>query len=291
MRVTRDGVAQPVDAAWTGTFAEMDLSPDGTRLAITVQREDRSELWVKSLGAGTLTRLQYEGTYNYRPLWTPDGRSILFISDRSGHSALYRVPADGSGSAILLRDDPRALDEASLSRDGRWLIYRTGSGGGRNIYAIRPEIDTVPVPLAASPFEEYSPALSPDGRWLAYVSDESQRPEVYVRPFPDAAAARWQVSRAGGTEPVWAHSGRELFYRNAAGDLVAAQIASDRSFRVVSEHSLFSARGFLTYGLHQGYVVSPDDRSFLFVRSPSGAVSQLVVVLNWFEELKAKVGE
>jgi hypothetical protein len=82
-----------------------------------------------------------------------------------------------------------------------------------------------------------------------------------------------------------------LFYRNAVGDLVAAQIAPDRSFRVVSEHSLFSARGFLAFGLHRGYVVSPDDRSFLFVHPPSGVMSQLIVVLNWFEELKAKAGK
>jgi serine/threonine-protein kinase len=291
MRVTRDGRAQPVDTGWSGHFLESDLSPDGTRLAITIQREGGTEVWVKALGTGTLTRLQYEGTYNDRPSWTPDGRSLLFISDRSGHSAVYRVLADGSAPAILLRDDPRALDEASLSLDGRWLIYRTGSGGGRDIYAIRPGIDSMPTPIATSPFEEYAPTLSPDGRWVAYTSEESGQPEVYVRPFPNAKVARWQISRAGGFEPVWAHSGRELFYRNAAPDLVAAEVATTPSFRVVAEHVLFSTRDYLSIEFDRAYTVSPDDRSFLFVRPRPGAESQLIMVTNWFEELKAKVGK
>ena len=291
MRVTRDGRAQPLDPSWSGLFGEMDLSPDGTRLAITIQRGERVEVWVKTLGTGTLTRVQYEGTYSYRPTWTPDGRSVLFISDRSGHSAAYRGPADGSTPATLLRDDPRALDEASLSRDGRWLIYRTGSGGGRDVYAIRPGTDSVPTPIATSPFEEYGPALSPNGRWVAYTSEESGQPEVYVRPFPNAQAARWQVSRAGGTEPAWARSGRELFYRSAAGDFVAMDVATSPSFRVEAEHVLFSARDYVANPLNRSYAVSPDDRSFLFLRHKPGAQSQLIMVTNWFEELKAKVGK
>jgi eukaryotic-like serine/threonine-protein kinase len=121
------------------------------------------------------------------------------------------------------------------------------------------------------------------------VSDESRRAEVYVRPFPNPQAARWQVSRAGGTEPVWAHSGRELFYRNAAGDLEAAEVAAAAPFRIVGERALFAVRDYVPFSLDRGYAVSPDDRSFLFVRQKPGAASQLIVVLNWFEELKAKV--
>jgi eukaryotic-like serine/threonine-protein kinase len=299
MRVAHDGRAQPVDTGWSGDFGESDLSPDGTQLAITVVREGRPEIWVKALRAGTLTRLQYEGTLNYRPSWTPDGLSLLFISDRSGNDGAYRVPADGSAPAILLRGDPRGLEEASLSRDGRWLIYRTGTAGDRDLYAIRPGIDSMPTPIATSRFEEYSPTQSPDGRWVAYVSEESGQQEVFVRPFPNAQAARWQVSRAGGSEPVWAHNGRELFYRNAAFDLVAAEVATTPSFRVVGEHVLFSTRDYLpirnslnqSMAYNRGYTASPDDRSFLFVRPRPGAQSQLIMVTNWFEELKAKVGK
>ena len=110
-----------------------------------------------------------------------------------------------------------------------------------------------------------------------------------MRPFPNAGAARWQVSRAGGSEPVWAHSGRELFYRNGADELVSAAVASAPSFHVTSEHVLFPVRDYAREALNHGYTVSPDDRSFLFIRLQPGARYQLVAVLNWFEELKAKV--
>jgi Tol biopolymer transport system component len=291
VRVTRDGNAQPVDPGWSGLFQQLDLSPDGTRLAVTVVQEGRAELWVKALATGPLTRLVWDGTLNYRPSWAPDGRSILYVSDVSGHSALYRVPADGSAPPTLLRDDPRAVDEGSLSRDGRWLIFRAGSGGGRDIYAIRPGVDSLPIPLATSSAEEYSPSLSPDSRWLAYASDQSNRSEVYVRPFPNAGAAKWQVSREGGSEPLWAHNGRELFYRNAAGDLVAAEVAPGPFFRITSERILFAAIGYNLDNRNHHYTVSGDDRSFLFVRGKGSTSSHLVVVQNWFEELKAKVGK
>jgi eukaryotic-like serine/threonine-protein kinase len=291
VRVTRDGTAHPVDPAWNGQVQQLALSPDGHRLTVAEVREGRVEMWVKALDAGPLTRLAFEGTYDYRSSWAPDGRSILFVSDLAGHSALYRIPADGSAPLTPFRDDPRAVDEGSLSQDGRWLIFRIGSGGGRDIYAIRPGLDSTPIPLATTPFEEYSPALSPDGRWLAYASDESRQSEVYVRPFPNAGSAKWQVSREGGTEPMWSHSGRELFYRNAAGDFVAAAVAPGPSFQVTSEKALFAARDYITDNRNHNYAVSPDDRSFLFVRPQPGASSRLVVVLNWFQELNAKVGK
>jgi serine/threonine-protein kinase len=291
VRVNRDGAVQAIAQDWSGQFAQMSLSPDGSRLAITVLREGRLELWVRALTAGSLTRIAYEGTYDYRPSWTQDGRSILFVSDRSGQSELYQAPADGSGSATLVRRDPRAIDEGEFSRDARWLIYRTGSGGGRDIYGVRLNGDSTPVPLVTSSFEDYSPALSPDGRWLAYGSDESGSQEVYVRPFPDAGTARWQVSHAGGNEPVWSHSGHELFFRSAAGDLVAAELAPGAGFRIASERALFRVVDYFADGLHASYSVSPDDRFFLFVRRSPGAKYQVTMVLNWFEELKAKVGE
>ena len=291
VHVTREGGVQAIDPNWGGVFANLSLSPDGRRLAVTLWRDGRSEVWVRELASGTLTRFAYEGTYSYRASWTPDGRSLLFISDRSGRSAVYQAPADGGGSPTLVRADPRGTDEAELSRDSHWLIYRTGSGGGRDIYAIRPGLDSTPVPLVTTAFEDHSPVLSSDGRWLAYVSDESGRPEVYVRPFPNARAARWQVSRAGGAEPVWAHSGRELFYRSGSGDLVAAAVTPGPSFQVTSERVLFPTRDYFYDGLHASYTVSPDDRSFLFVRLATGAKSQAVVVLNWLEELRAKMAQ
>lgn len=290
VRVDRNGTSQPVASEWTGAFVNADVSPDGGRLAVAAEVNARTELWVKDMRSGTFTRLAGEGTYNYRPTWTADGLGVSFISDRSGRPALYTVAADGGSPARLTMENPRGVDEAVRSRDGKWLVLRVGSGGGRDIYVSGAAPESAARPLINGEAEEFSPALSPDGRWIAFGSDESRRTEIYVRPFPDAGRARWQVSKSGGTEPVWSPDGRELYYRNSKGDLVAAEIDGSAGFRVVGERALFSARGFVTDTRNRAYSVSPDGRAFYFIDVLSGTPSQLVVVTNWFEELKAKVG-
>ena len=291
VRIARDGRSMPVDPAWKGRMASLSLSPDGTRLAVTIVRREGGglEVWAKVLATGPLARLAFDGSVSYRPAWAPDGRAVTYISDVTGVNKLLERPADGSGSATVLAQMPRGIDEGFRSRDGRWLILRVGVGGGRDIYGLRPGIDSAPVPLIATQFEEYSPSLSPDGRWLAYVSQESGRAEVYVRPFPNVGAAKWQVSTSGGSEPLWAHSGRELFYKNRSAELVAASMETRPEFRVVSSQPLFSVRGYYVENLHTSYAVSLDDRSFIFVRRLGTDEGRLVLVLNWFEELKSKV--
>ncbi len=114
---------------------------------------------------------------------------------------------------------------------------------------------------------------------------------MYVRPFPDAGSARSQISGGdGGTAPLWSHSGRELFYRNGSDELVAVTISEQPSFRVVSERVLFSTVDYVSDSRHRRYAVSPDDQSFIFARQHGGQTSRAVVVLNWFEELRARVG-
>ncbi len=290
VRVDRNGIARPVDEGWSGSSIQhIAVSPDGSRLAVAIARDGKSEVWVKELDDGPLTQLSSEGTYTYRTSWTPDGRSVLFISDRSGRSALYRVDADGGSPATLLLEHPRGVDEGAISADGRWLVVRIGSGGARDIYARRMDGDTVLRPVVAAEFEEYSPALSPDARWIAYGSDQTRRSEIYVRPFPDAGRGRFQISRDGGTEPHWSPNGRELFYRNGRGDFVAAEFVTAPTFRVMSERVLFSARDYVTDTRHGNYAISPDGRSFYFVRTLPGPRPQIVVVLNWLNELRRQV--
>jgi eukaryotic-like serine/threonine-protein kinase len=290
VRVARDGRSMPVDPAWKGRIASLSLSPDGTRLAVTIVREGGGlEVWVKVLATGPLARLAFDGLVSYRPAWAPAGRAVTYISDVTGVNKLLERPADGSGSATVLAQMPRGIDEGFRSRDGRWLILRVGVGGGRDIYGLRPGIDSAPVALIATEFQEHSPSLSPDGHWLAYVSNESGRREVYVRPFPNVGAAKWQVSTSGGSEPLWANSGRELFFKNRNAELVAVSVQTRPAFRILSSQPLFSVRGYYTETLHTSYAVSPDDQSFLLVQRLGTDEGRLVLVLNWFEELKNKV--
>jgi Tol biopolymer transport system component len=142
--------------------------------------------------------------------------------------------------------------------------------------------------LVGSKFTEQAPALAPDGRFLAYTSNETGRSEVYVVPFPNAAAAKWPVSSSGGTEPRWSHNGRELFYLDGSFNLVSVPVNTRPTFSAGTPRTLFSGQQYLHNANHQQYDVSPDDKRFLMIRPVNGQASAgLIFVENWFEELKA----
>ncbi|WP_373059833.1 TolB family protein [Gemmatimonas sp.] len=192
---------------------------------------------------------------------------------------------------MLQLHQSRSIVESLWSPDANWLIYGTFSiqAGVGDILAMQVGADTVPVPLAATPFSEWSPALYPHGRWLAYTSTETGRPEIYVVPFPNAGRAKWPISTSGGTEPTWSHRGDELFYRDGAGHMVAAEVKTTPTFALHRSTVLFSATGFAADFFHRQYAVASDDRRFLMIRAVGGgAPDKLVVVENWFEELKAR---
>jgi Tol biopolymer transport system component len=139
-------------------------------------------------------------------------------------------------------------------------------------------------------FAEGSISLSPDGRWLAYVSNRSGRDEVYVSPFPDAGGSLQQVSADGGTDPLWAHSGRELFYVNGAEGLVAVQVTGDPTFVAGQQEVLFSGAPYMLSPGQSSYDVSPDDQRFVMLSVGSGDSSdEIVWIENWIEELKERV--
>ncbi|HJR62431.1 MAG TPA: protein kinase [Gemmatimonadaceae bacterium] len=288
--VARDGSEQPLDPAWTGEIETTALSPDGTRLAVSEKREGVSEIWLKDLRSGSYSRLASGGVFNYRPAWSSDGATVLFTSDRDGLLKLYSVPADGATPPRLFASTNRPVDESHVSPDGRWLLFRLGSGSRRDIHGVRIGVDSFPGrPLVATDAEEYAPALSPDGRWLAYAAyDASGRSEVYVRPFPATSAARWTVSSGGGTEPVWAKSGRELYYRDAGQRLVAVALTPGPSFGIESRRVLFSTSEYTSDTRHAAYLVMPDGQ-FLFTRILGGATPRYVLVGNWFTELEQQV--
>ena len=184
----------------------------------------------------------------------------------------------------------RDVSEGFYSPDGRWRVFFQGPVVG-DLFAIA-AMDSVPVPLVATEFNEYAPALSPDGRWLAYVSNNTGRDEVYVRPFPDASSGLVQVSTDGGFSPVWAHSGRELFYKNGANELVAVQVTGDPTFVAGRQVVLFSMADYLRGGGHPMYDVHPNDQQFVMLRTgdDEAAASELILVENWVEELREGAG-
>jgi eukaryotic-like serine/threonine-protein kinase len=291
--VSRDGLASSVDSAWKleGTVNNLSLSPNGKAIAVELQRNAKSDVWVKQLPSGPFSRITFGDTNFFRPTWTPDGSHVLYLGDRGdGGGKPFIKRADGVGAAVQPFKAKFGLGQAFESPDGQWLVMRrvAGETGNGDILGIRAG-DTAQTPLVATPARELMPALSPDGKWLAYSSDESGTFEVYVRPFPDVATARWQVSTAGGEMPLWAHSGKEIFFRNHNGDLVAAQISTTPSFSVQSQKPLFSLGSFSFSGPVQPYAVAPDDKHFLMLRETAAGESGLLIVNeHWFEELKSR---
>ena len=301
--VGRDGRATPVDTSW-GFLDAQDhgsgsaLSPDGKRLAIGLRANGRDQIWVKELDRGPVSRITFDSSGNIRPRWMPDGHTVTYTSLRGGADrALYGRNADGTGAEALKLKVSGSIVEAVWSRDGKWLVFGTGGGDGsnRDVYAMQLGVDSVPRPLLATPAQERAGALSPDGRWLAYMSDESGHDEVYVRPFPNVNDGKWQVSLTGGGQPLWAHSGREIFYRNGASEMMVAQVSGSPGFPVANRQVLFSISPELMAAAYftTPWDVSPDDQRFLMVRSRGPTTDQtgasLILVTNWLAELEAKV--
>ena len=305
--MTRSGSATPLQPGWAfdrgGTNFGWSLSPDGARVALRRRTEGNNDIWIKELPAGPLRRLTFDEGEQREPWWSVDGRTVLYSSGELGLRDVWSRPADGTGVATLVHDDERSLGQGTWSPDGEWLVFRTmavaPNEGSRDIVALRPGMDSTVTPLVAtSEYPEHAPAVSPDGRWLAYSSNETGRDEVFVRPFPDVESGKEQVSTEGGMAPRWAHNGRELFYVNGSQDLVAVSIETDPGFRVLVQETLFTipAGYFLTAGTNF-YDVAPDDERFLMGRNPQGDGAgdggggpTLILVRNFFEELKERVG-
>jgi eukaryotic-like serine/threonine-protein kinase len=296
--VDRAGSATPIDPEWGfdpgGAWSGLSLSPDGRRLAVGIHGGVAQDIWVKELPRGPLTRLTTGSDWETRPRWISGGR-VSYVSVREGPGALYARPGDGTGHAELLLSHERQILEGVVSQDGEWLIARVGSGisvagvpPGRDVVGVRLAKGTTAGPLMAAEFDEKAIMLSPDGRWLAYESDETGRNEIYVRPFPNVDAAKWAVSVHGGIMPLWSRAGDALFYVNAANEMVEVQVSSTPSLSLGERKTLFSlGPEFLIpqTGNYTLYDIAPDDQSFLMLRLEERETRELILVLNWFEEL------
>ena len=290
VRVDRSGAGGPIDPGWTGPISFLALAPDGSRLVVNTADGDGAKLWIKQLDHGPLAPFSSDGTRNVGLSWSPDGAAIAVLSNRSGQGQLWLARADGAKAAEPLPVSG-SIYAAEWTADGNDIVAgRAAEGVGTELVLIRPGWDSTPRLLLKGPYLFQYPALSPDGRWLAYSSSEPGQDEVIVRPFPNVEGGKWQVSLAGGIEPEWAHSGRELFFRDGAGDLVVAEVTSGPAgvFRSGAPRRLFPA----AVDVHRDgkhYAVTPDDRHLLLVRPVGGAESRLVMVGNFAEELTRKL--
>ncbi|HKD86199.1 MAG TPA: protein kinase [Terriglobales bacterium] len=271
------------------TFLEPAISPDGQRLAVAFGDGGANiDIWILDVSRGTRTRLTFDpGTDSY-PAWTPDGREIVYASPRKGYSDLFMKAADGSGAEEVVLQDDTDKTWPSITRDGRYLVYeRRAKGGttGEDIWAMPLFGDRKPFPIVQTPFLDATPAVSPDGKWLAYSSDESNRREVYITPFP-SGGPKWQASTAGGLFPRWRGDGKELYFISYDGSMNAVEVMpSATSVALGTPHALFSST---LQGLNFGpYDVSANGQRFLLngAGAVEGETTPLTLVTNWVEAL------
>jgi serine/threonine-protein kinase len=221
-----------------------------------------------------------------RPEWTPDGKRIVFVSNRSGEFGTWWRDADGGAPPEKVFESKDDAEEVAVAPDGRVLVYRLNQAGGDYGVWFGSLLDfSAPQPVVStSSYREFMPNVSPDGRWLAHVTDETGASEVYVRAFP-GSGARQMVSAGGGSEPRWSPDGRRLFYRSGRA-MIAARVTTAPQFSVTGRDTLFEG-DYLTSASHRSYDVTSDGREFLMIQRDAG--EELIVVINWFTELRARI--
>jgi serine/threonine-protein kinase len=287
--VDRQGHATSLDAPLM-SYVYPRISPDGKRVAIDVIDPPNRDIYMWDLDRHTLERFTKDPTGNPIVTWSPDGSHLIFGSESSGVSNAYRQAADGSGEPERLLPSDSLQMPISYTPDGRLLVSMDVKGHQRDIYLMTLDGQRKSEPLIQGPANELWAEVSADGRWVVYDSDESGQFEVYVRPFPNTyGGSRWQVSAAGGRQPVWSHDGRELFYRDFSGAMMSVPVTGGPGFSPGRPVKLFEGAGFIGSGSQGGgrtYDVSSDGRRFLMVRTTDAAATPFVVVLNWFEELE-----
>ena len=294
--VDSEGREEPLTGLPADDYQSIDLSPDGTRLALEIGEGANSNIWTYTLADRTLNPVTTDPALDQVPLWMPDGRRLVFASLRLGDWGLYRQNADGTGDAELLFSDfsEGLADVASdaWTPQADTLVFVTRRMGANALWVLSME-DRVATELPLeTEFNETRAALSPEGDWIAYESNRSGQQEIYVERFPDLGDRRI-ISTGGGQQPIWSPDGEELFYLDLpARRLMVVQVTTERGFDFTTPEVRFEGR-FLDLRSAPGYDVAPDGQGFVMIKlgadSAGSGAPQLDVVLNWVEELKERV--
>jgi serine/threonine-protein kinase len=283
--VDRHGSVKPL-AAPKRPYQFPRLSPDGQQIAARIQ-DTTTDIWVYSIGRNTLSRLTTEANDAETPVWTPDGKRIAYaITGTTPARQIVWKMADGSGGEEVLAGSERHLHLGGWSPKGDALIAMATDVG--NIWNLSMGDKKTLQPFLSEPAQLRAGTISPDGRWIAYASNETNRYEVYVQAFPNPGS-KIQISTDGGGEPIWARSGRELFFRNGDRMMTVSIDVKGAQLEAGKPMALFEGRfaASTVSGSDAWYDVSPDGTRFLMLKAEDAQTStnSIVIVQNWINEL------
>ena len=263
------------------------LSPDARRLAVAasdpVSGTLTDDIWIIDLARKTGLRFTTNPRDEFAPVWSPDGRRIVFSADWKAVPNLYEQKVESDIAETLLAPTGTVQAATDWSRDGRWILFHQRDPGGTlDLWALPLFGERKPVQITRTPFfNEFHARFSPDARWVVYQSDESGRWEIYIQAF-QGSGEKHRVSVDGGSLPSWRADGKELFYKSNDGKLMAVAVQSGPDLSLGEPRLLFLPRNNAL-----GYEVSPDGQRFL-IASSAGTPAQSTVILNWSAEMKRK---
>ena len=278
------------------TPATPALAPDGQRVAVARSVQGNIDVWLIEVSRDVASRFTFDAAIDNSPLWSPDGSQVVFRSSRKGVHDLFEKPARGTADEQPLLVTSHGKSPLDWSRDGRFLLYSTQDPKtGSDLWALPMTGERKPFAVLQSSFDEIEGQFSPDGRWFAYASDESGRYEIYIQTFP-VGGGKWQVSSAGGVQPLWQRDGHELLYVAPDARLMAVPIRlvqDTHALEAGAPVALFSTRlatgvNIATAGFQARaqYAVAPDGRFLMNIAADEAVTSPITIVQNWTGGLK-----
>lgn len=260
------------------------ISPDGDSIAVVVDCETGADLWIYSIADGKSTRLTFDESRETNPVWSPDGRYVIYSSDRVDN--LFRVATDGMNEIEQLTDSPNFQHPTAVSRDGSNIFYQEWVSVAKkdDLFVLTLSDPPTTEILLQTEFRETGATLSPDGRWLTYQSNRSGQDEVYLRPYPDIHAGRWQVSVGGGLRPLWDPSGKRLFYTGPSR-VMSVSVETEADLIIGKPEPAFKLEPYM-YLRGFGFDWDSNRERFLMVKHPSEDElprNRIVVVQNWLD--------
>ena len=274
-----------------GRYSAARLSPDEKRVAIDrvdPQTPGSADVWLLELARGSSTRFTFDAADDGTPVWSPDGTSVAYYSNRDGSTVIHRKPASGAGEGEALASSAEPKFVNDWSPDGRFILYQQFAPQTNwDLWLLPLEGERKPAPFLQTSFVEIQGRISPDGKWIAYTSSESGQWQVYVRSMSEAGG-KWMVSTDGGAQPHWRGDGRELFYLAPGRNLMAVQVKGDAAtFEAGVPSPLFEMQSVGGFPGGGGYDATRDGKRFLVSMTTQDENPRpITVVLNWTADLK-----